>query len=90
MVDEAGVNGKVCTIPGRLGPQDLTQGPGELNGVAGRYEWIVNAVGNLTHQMFVKAGKINGSPTSPDEGAPNADETLKLPIHIAEGSLDAS
>jgi hypothetical protein len=65
MVEEAGVNGRLFTIPGRLGPQNLTQVPGELNGIAGRYEWIVNAAGDLTHQMFVKAGTINGIPIVP-------------------------
>ena len=39
----------------------LTQLPGELNGISGRYEYIVHQ-GKLTHQMFVRHGTINGVP----------------------------
>ena len=39
----------------------LVQAPGEVNGVAGRLEWIVDG-GNLTHQMFVRGGTIIGIP----------------------------
>jgi hypothetical protein len=43
----------------------LTQIPGELNGVKGRYEYIVEPSGNLTHQRFVANGTINGIPNKP-------------------------
>jgi hypothetical protein len=64
-VDDIAASGKVFTIAGRAGPANLTQVPGELNGVAGRFEWIVDRVGNLTHQMFVPGGTINGIPIKP-------------------------
>ena len=40
----------------------LTQIPGSLNGKSGRYEYIVNSSGKLTHQRFVEGGTINGIP----------------------------
>jgi len=40
----------------------LTQMPGELNGKAGRFEYIVEKSGNLTHQRFVEGGSMNGIP----------------------------
>ena len=55
-------SGQVFTIPGASGPANLTQMLGEVNGIGGRFEWIVNAQGNLTHQMFVPGGVINGIP----------------------------
>jgi hypothetical protein len=39
--------------------------PGEVNGISGRFEWIVDTSGNLTHQWFVKGGSINGIPIVP-------------------------
>ncbi|KKR02735.1 MAG: RHS repeat-associated core domain protein [Candidatus Uhrbacteria bacterium GW2011_GWF2_39_13] len=39
----------------------LYQLQGALNGVAGRFEWIVQA-GQVTHRMFVKGGGMNGIP----------------------------
>jgi hypothetical protein len=42
----------------------LTQIPGELNGQAGRFEYIVEKE-DLTHQMFVRGGTINGVPIKP-------------------------
>jgi hypothetical protein len=65
MVDKAAANGHVFTIGGRSGPANLTQVVGEMNGVSGRFEWIVDARGNLTHQMFVPGGTINGIPIKP-------------------------
>lgn len=29
------------------------------------FEWIVDDVGNLTHQKFIKGGSINGVPNAP-------------------------
>jgi hypothetical protein len=44
---------------------NLTQVLGEMNGTAGRFEWIVDGSGNLTHQMFVGGGRITGVPIAP-------------------------
>jgi len=42
----------------------LYQLSGSLNGIGGRFEWIVQD--NLvTHRMFVKGGTINGIPIMP-------------------------
>src|SRR6478736_1368953 len=61
---DIGPNGKVFTLrPG----VNLTQVPGELNGVAGRFEWIVNEHGQLTHQMFVQGGPSTERPYVPEE-----------------------
>ena len=46
------------------GDSRIVQMPGMLNGDWGRYEWIVDA-GNVTHQMFVVGGSINGIPIAP-------------------------
>lgn len=43
----------------------LTQMPGGLNGQTGRYEYIVEKGGDLTHQRFVANGTINGVPNKP-------------------------
>ena len=42
----------------------LYQLQGALNGVAGRFEWIVQA-GQVTHRMFVAGGGMNGIPIMP-------------------------
>lgn len=42
----------------------LYQLPGSLNGVSGRFEWIIQN-GNVTHRLFVKGGEINGIPIMP-------------------------
>ena len=43
----------------------LIQVPGEVNGMPGRFEWIVDSAGRLTHQLLVKGGAINGLPNVP-------------------------
>lgn len=58
-------SGQVFTISGASGPANLTQMLGEVNAVAGRFEWIVDSSGNLTHQLFVPGGVINGVPIVP-------------------------
>lgn len=59
-------DGSVYRIVGGDGVETtLIQSPGELNGISGRFEWIVNDQGQLVHQMFVKGGSINGLPISP-------------------------
>jgi hypothetical protein len=57
--------GKVFSIGNRSGTVNLTQVLGEMNGVSGRFEWIVDGSGNLTHQMFVRGGGITGVPIVP-------------------------
>lgn len=42
----------------------LFQVEGSLNGVAGRFEWIVDQ-GSVTHRMFVGGGTVNGVPIIP-------------------------
>jgi RHS repeat-associated protein len=43
---------------------DLYQILGSLNGVEGRFEWIVDG-GNVTHRYFVNGGTLNGIPIKP-------------------------
>jgi hypothetical protein len=43
---------------------NLFQLEGSLNGVAGRFEWIVDQ-GSVTHRMFVGGGSLNGVPIVP-------------------------
>jgi len=43
----------------------LIQSPGQVNGLAGRFEWVVDDFGNLTHQRFIKGGSIKGVPNVP-------------------------
>jgi hypothetical protein len=58
--------GSVYRFVGGDGVEKLiVQAPGELDGVAGRFEWIITDQGQLTHQMFVKGGSINGVPIMP-------------------------
>jgi hypothetical protein len=64
--DDAAEGGAVFKITGGDGVQrTLIQIPGEMNGVAGRFEYIVDQAGNLTHEMFVEGGSINGEPIKP-------------------------
>jgi RHS repeat-associated protein len=66
MRDEAAENGTAFTLQGGDGSQNtLIQILGDLNGTAGRYEYIVNSAGDLTHQLFVPGGTINGVPIKP-------------------------
>jgi len=46
-------------------PSMLIQMPGEVEGLAGRFEWIVTNTGELTHQFFVMGGSINGISIEP-------------------------
>ncbi|UPF02571.1 hypothetical protein MXB02_18550 [Pseudomonas mosselii] len=44
----------------------LYQVEGGYNGVAGRFEWIVDPkLGGVTHRMFVPNGAVNGIPVKP-------------------------
>jgi hypothetical protein len=42
----------------------LVQMPGSVNGVAGRFEWILEQE-RITHQLFVRDGRITGVPIKP-------------------------
>ncbi|UXB39876.1 RHS repeat-associated core domain-containing protein [Stenotrophomonas maltophilia] len=57
---EAGVHTPLTGGDGVV--RTLTQLPGELNGKAGRFEYIVDKAGDLTHQRFVEGGSMNGIP----------------------------
>jgi hypothetical protein len=60
---EIAANGRVFNTTGGDGTvRTLVQWPGEVNGIAGRFEWIVDTAGNLPHQMFGRGGAINGIP----------------------------
>ena len=66
MREEASQIGTHFPITGGDGVRrTLTQLPGELNGVKGRFEYITDPIGNLTHQRFVPGGGINGLPNIP-------------------------
>jgi RHS repeat-associated protein len=66
MRDVAAEKGTAFSIIGADGnPATLIQMEGNFNGVVGRYDYIVDSSGELTHQMFVKGGKINGVPIIP-------------------------
>jgi RHS repeat-associated protein len=66
MRETAARSGTVFQISGAQGAKStLTQVSGDLNGQAGRYEYIVDALGQLTHQRFVPGGSINGVPIDP-------------------------
>ena len=43
---------------------ELYQVEGSLNGVDGRFEWIIED-GRVTHRMFIRGGVINGIPIDP-------------------------
>jgi len=44
----------------------LYQVEGSLNGVSGRFEWIVDPkLGGVSHRKFVSGGTINGVPNKP-------------------------
>jgi hypothetical protein len=63
--DDIADNGTVSSITGGDGVQRLLiQAPGEVNGVAGRFEWILEG-DRITHEMFVRGGTINGIPIKP-------------------------
>ena len=65
MRDVAVRSGTHFSIQSGEGRAVLTQVPGELNGMPGRFEYIVNRAGQLTHQLFVRGAPINGVPSKP-------------------------
>jgi len=69
VISDIGKYGKVFNTVGGDGvARTLVQMPGKMNGVAGRFEWIIevrNGKYLITHQRFVKNGTINGIPNKP-------------------------
>lgn len=66
MREQAAENGSHFKITGGDGEtRTLTQIKGNLNDKSGRYEFIVDNSGKLTHQRFVENGSINGLPNIP-------------------------
>lgn len=63
LVGDAGTQFQVVGADGET--YTLTQVPGSVNGVDGRFEYLVDSQGNLTHQFFVPGGGINGIPIKP-------------------------
>lgn len=51
-------------VKGPISNGTLYQLQGSLNGVSGRFEWIIQN-GQVTHRMFVPGGGINGIPIMP-------------------------
>lgn len=65
-MDDIAESGSVFRITGGDGVQrTLVQMPGVVDDIAGRFEWIVDDFGNISHQSFVKGGSINGIPITP-------------------------
>ncbi|MGH9119514.1 MAG: hypothetical protein ACRD0A_17050, partial [Acidimicrobiales bacterium] len=66
VVDDIEPGGSVFRISSPGGQRrTLIQLSGEVNGRAGRFEWIVDDGGVLVHQGFVAGGTINGIPNEP-------------------------
>jgi hypothetical protein len=64
-VDEIAQRGTVFRTMGGDGvARMLVQVPGEVEGAAGRFEWLVDG-DKLVHQMFVRGGTVNGIPIAP-------------------------
>lgn len=62
---EAAASGTRFKIVGGDGvTRSLIQLKGEVNGIAGRFEYIVDGA-KLTHQRFIPGGAINGIPNTP-------------------------
>ncbi|KJK12357.1 hypothetical protein UB45_08775 [Terrabacter sp. 28] len=65
VTDEIRTKGTAFVIVGGDGvKRTLIQLPGNVNGVDGRFEWIIDG-DRITHQMFVRGGGINGVPIKP-------------------------
>jgi filamentous hemagglutinin len=54
---------KLLSSPGETG-RLYSRLEGSLNGVAGRFEWIIEK-GAVTHRMFVGGGTVTGVPIVP-------------------------
>jgi len=63
VVDDVAQSGRVFPLRGGDGVQrTLTQVEGTVNGRKGVFEWIVDPIGNVTHQRFIPGGRITGFP----------------------------
>ncbi len=63
---DVAANGQEFTITGGDGvARTLVQSPATVNDIAGRFEWIINPNGTISHQLFVPGGGINGAPILP-------------------------
>jgi predicted lipoprotein with Yx(FWY)xxD motif len=59
-------NGQQFSITGADGvSRTLVQSPASVNGISGRFEWIINPDGTISHQLFVPGGGLNGVPIQP-------------------------
>lgn len=69
VVDDIAKKGVTTRLVGGDGVERLlVQMPGEMNGKAGRFEWLVERGGSgnlITHQRFVNGGTVNGIPNKP-------------------------
>ncbi|MGC5258180.1 hypothetical protein ACPXCG_17695 [Gordonia sp. DT218] len=66
VVDEIGKSGKVFEFTGGDGvTRTIVQTPGEVNGVPGRFEWIIDTDGTISHERFIRDGTLNGIPNRP-------------------------
>jgi hypothetical protein len=60
------VYGQEFSVTGADGvTRTLVQSPASVNGVAGRFEWIINPDETISHEFFVAGGGINGVPIKP-------------------------
>ena len=63
VIDQIPAKGRLFTIRGGDGKSyNLTQMEGAVDGKSGIFEWLVNSKGELTHQRFIPAGRITGTP----------------------------
>lgn len=63
VIDQIPEKGRLFTIRGGDGKSyNLTQMEGAVDGKLGVFEWLVNSKGELTHQRFIPAGRITGTP----------------------------
>ncbi|KQP57017.1 hypothetical protein ASF51_03815 [Agreia sp. Leaf283] len=59
--DSIAADSTVFAITGEDGAAyTLIQAPANVNGVAGRFEWLINGAGEMTHRAFIAGGSING------------------------------
>ena len=65
VTDEIAEKGTVFPLNGISDAEHfIVQMPGGLNGMNGRFEWVYNG-GDVTHQTFVRNGRIHGETNKP-------------------------
>ena len=63
VVNDIATKGSVfSTVGGDGADYLLVQMPGEVNGKVGRFEWMINGQNEITHNVFLPGGTINGIP----------------------------